>query len=84
MTLIRELGADDAHLALATMRELRPHLADDAGAFRDLLDRPFWPDGYRLVASVDDEAARLGYDITSFHFAHDARGPALTGRSTDR
>lgn len=141
--MIRELSASDAPLALSTMRELRPRLADDADAFADLLDRHYWPEGYRMIASfvddqddavavagfreghklawghhlyvddlvtaeahrgnghaqallrwIDDEAARLGcdsvhldsgtprkpahrlylrhgYDITSFHFAHE-------------
>lgn len=52
--MIRELGPDDAPLALSTMRELRPHLADDVDAFADLLNRHYWPAGYRLVAVFED------------------------------
>lgn len=53
--MIRELTADDAHLALAAMRELRPHLPDDPGAFADLLAAHYWPEGYRLVAGFEEE-----------------------------
>lgn len=61
-----ELPAGQAESAWAAMRELRPHLAS-AEAFARQVDELLRPQGYRLVASLDDgdgdAAAVAGFRI---------------------
>ena len=53
---LRELPVGETALAFEAMRALRPHLADDAEFVRrvDELQRP---QGYRLIAVVEDDGA---------------------------
>jgi GNAT superfamily N-acetyltransferase len=54
MASIRELNSQDTHLAYLAMAELRPHLAslDD---FVHQVNQEQRPEGYRLVASFEEE-----------------------------
>src|SRR2546421_11057927 len=49
---IRELPADDTHLAYAVMRELRPHIGSES-EFAGRVNEVLRPGGYRLIASFD-------------------------------
>ena len=51
---VRELAAGETGLAFDAMRALRPHLAG-AGEFARRVDDLQRPQGYRLVAAIDDE-----------------------------
>jgi len=53
---VRELGPGETHLAVAAMRELRPHLAS-VEEFVARVDGDQRAEGYRLVASFADGGA---------------------------
>ena len=64
---IRELPADDTHLAYAVMRELRPHIGSES-EFVGRVNAVLRPGGYRLIASFDagyaaEAAAAVGFRI---------------------
>ena len=52
--MIRELAAGETHLAYAAMLELRPKIGSSAD-FVTTVDRKQRPQGYRLIASFDDD-----------------------------
>ena len=56
MTAVRELGAGETALAFAAMHALRPHLAGE-NEFVRRVDERQRPQGYRLVAIVEDDGA---------------------------
>jgi GNAT superfamily N-acetyltransferase len=51
---VRELAAGETALAFEAMHALRPHLADEAEFVRRVDERQR-PQGYRLVAAVEDD-----------------------------
>ena len=53
---VRELPAGETAVAYEAMRALRPHLADEAEFVRRVDERQR-PQGYRLVAVVEDDGA---------------------------
>ncbi len=53
---VRELAAGETARAFAAMAALRPHLADEA-EFAHRVDELQRPEGYRLVAVVEDDGA---------------------------
>ena len=56
MTEVRELGEGETASAFAAMRALRGHLADEA-EFARRVDELQRPQGYRLVAAVEDDGS---------------------------
>ena len=70
MRVIRELLPPDTGLGFAAMRELRPHLTDEA-AFVRQVDEVQRPEGYRLVASFPDGAeAEPAAAVAGFREGH--------------
>jgi GNAT superfamily N-acetyltransferase len=53
MPIIRELGADETHLAYAAIRELRPGMST-LGEFVERVNALQRPEGYRLVGSFEE------------------------------
>jgi GNAT superfamily N-acetyltransferase len=51
---VRELAGGETALAFEAMRALRPHLVD-AGEFARRVDEVQRPQGYRLIAAVEDD-----------------------------
>ena len=56
---VRELAAGETHLAYAAMLELRPHIGSPADFVRTV-DETQRPQGYRLIASFDDDEQAAG------------------------
>jgi GNAT superfamily N-acetyltransferase len=67
--MIRELEPGETHRAAVAMLELRPHLGD-ADAFVRRVDDVQRPEGYRLVASFDDDDAEDAAGVAGFRVVH--------------
>ena len=67
--MIRELGAGENHLAYAAMLELRPKIGSSADFVRTVNDKQR-PQGYRLIASFDEEdeqaAGAAGFRVLDY------------------
>ena len=67
--MIRELAGGETHLAYATMLELRPNIGSSADFVRTV-DEKQRPQGYRLIASFDDEdeqaAGAAGFRVLDY------------------
>jgi len=67
--VIRELGGGETHLAYAAMLELRPKIGSSADFVRTV-DEKQRPQGYRLIASFDDDdeqaAGAAGFRILDY------------------
>ena len=67
--MIRELGAGETHLAYGAMLELRPGIGSKAD-FVGTVDETQRPQGYRLIASFDDDdehaAAAAGFRVVDY------------------
>jgi GNAT superfamily N-acetyltransferase len=63
---VRELSADETHLAYAAMRELRPHITSES-EFVTRVNDVLRPGGYRIIGSFDGgdavAAAAAGFRI---------------------
>jgi GNAT superfamily N-acetyltransferase len=65
---VRELAAGETHLAYVAMLELRPHIGSSAEFVRTV-DETQRPQGYRLIASFDDDeqaAAAAGFRVLDY------------------
>ncbi len=64
MITIRELGAQQTHLAYSALRELRPHLAS-LETYVQIVNENQRPEGYRLLGvfddGIDDAVAAAGF-----------------------
>ena len=67
--MIRELAAGETQLAYAAMLELRPKIGSSADFVRTVNDRQR-PQGYRLIASFDDDdeqaAGAAGFRVLDY------------------
>jgi GNAT superfamily N-acetyltransferase len=67
--MIRELGAGETQLGAEAMLELRPHLGT-VEAFVRRVDDVQRAEGYRLVASFDDDDAGAAAGVAGFRVTH--------------
>jgi GNAT superfamily N-acetyltransferase len=69
LEMIREIAAEESHLAYLAMLQLRPRIGSES-EFVDRVNRLQRPEGYRLVAAFvdgeDQAAAVAGFRIASF------------------
>ncbi len=67
--MIRELAPGETHLAYAAMLELRPKIGSSADFVRTVNDKQR-PQGYRLIASFDDDdeqaAGAAGFRVLDY------------------
>ncbi len=67
--MIRELAAGETHLAYVAMLELRPKIGSSADFVRTVNDKQR-PQGYRLIASFDDDdeqaAGAAGFRVLDY------------------
>ena len=68
MATIRELGSQETHLAYPAALELRPHLSS-LEAFVKQVNEDQRPEGYRLIASFEDEVEEAAA-IAGFRTGH--------------